>query len=693
MNNSVIFMFLASGIILATGTGLFFLLGTTPVTMSNDVVLYLPMLSDSSNSTFTKDWSIYSKNATSTGLTYVPLTTKNNNNSYGYYTSAGVNKFSTTVNLTTRNISTCVWAKDPQDLNNGVFGSELGAPYQKISFNLYESGKMQLYLGDGSTYDSNLNIINPNRVGWHYYCFSINGTGTVTFYHDGVNLGNSTTTKNATTFLVTILNSGYRPQLNGVSQIIVFNRTINNSEVSTLYNATKTIFSADNITASEKFDAWVTSITEHALDLPFRNDTSNSTYTKDYGANGKNGEVVNATYNVSDESYSFNGTTQYINTSFNMSGLTKLTMSGWFKRSSSNQIVVMSQSLDTNSIQINYWSDGAVYFAVGTYIMYATFNSNDANWHNTVLVFDGTGATNSDRLKAYQDGVLKTLTFTGTVPSITTSNGLFVVGVRNILSTKVYSNGSIDNVQILPVALTPSQISFLYSLGRNQNYTYNAKQLPASDVKAGVLSYSWNTDGFYLINDSSKILDMPMKPVSSNTTFTKDYASGNNGNVIKMDYYDNSYSSTGNISKYIVLPNITIYNYSSISIWAKINGTNLGTYHPFLTITDGDSKGIQFYVQSNKFGIYTTVPVTPPSYNVDNNWHNYIVSSNSTNTTIYVDGVFYSYDKAIYGTNATLFWLGRYTSNGLNGSIGSVLIFNRTLTAAEAKSIYVRGRQ
>ena len=42
-----------------------------------------------------------------------------------------------------------------------------------------------------------------------------------------------------------------------------------------------------------------------------------------------------------------------------------------------------------------------------------------STWYNVVVVFNGGGATNADRLKIYINGVDTAMTFTGTIPSVT----------------------------------------------------------------------------------------------------------------------------------------------------------------------------------------------------------------------------------------------------------------------------------
>lgn len=60
---------------------------------------------------------------------------------------------------------------------------------------------------------------------------------------------------------------------------------------------------------------------------------------------------------------------------------------------------------------------------------YATFSdASAADAQVLILVYDGTQALNQNRIKLYRNGVLQTLTFTGTIPTTITSAAGFTIG-------------------------------------------------------------------------------------------------------------------------------------------------------------------------------------------------------------------------------------------------------------------------
>lgn len=68
-------------------------------------------------------------------------------------------------------------------------------------------------------------------------------------------------------------------------------------------------------------------------------------------------------------------------------------------------------------------------------------------WTHTAAVYDGSGAENADRVKIYKDGVLQTLSFTGTMPA-TLGNTSEIVQCGKIDQGPSFSNFSIENLRI-----------------------------------------------------------------------------------------------------------------------------------------------------------------------------------------------------------------------------------------------------
>jgi hypothetical protein len=142
----------------------------------------------------------------------------------------------------------------------------------------------------------------------------------------------------------------------------------------------------------------------------------------------------------------------------------------------------------------------------------------------------------------------------------------------------------------------------------------------------------------------------------------------------------------------------------TISSWFKPTMTNMTFNSPIAVGNPENLNGKGFglsYVTGNQMrftinngtGAGNLILVTVPS--LLDNWHNFLVVVNRTgNATLYLDGnviktgsISATGTQDIAGANPLL--IGRYMGTSVfNGSIDDVIIFNRTLTAAEISSLY-----
>ena len=85
--------------------------------------------------------------------------------------------------------------------------------------------------------------------------------------------------------------------------------------------------------------------------------------------------------------------------------------------------------VQSNAANVLYQQiNGGYYYFKASSTQYGTYVGTAAQ-HVFAMLYDGAGAGNTDRLKAYEDGALKTLSFTGTIPaSVTTSISNFDIG-------------------------------------------------------------------------------------------------------------------------------------------------------------------------------------------------------------------------------------------------------------------------
>jgi hypothetical protein len=156
------------------------------------------------------------------------------------------------------------------------------------------------------------------------------------------------------------------------------------------------------------------------------------------------------------------GSLQYVNFG-NISGIegvSNLTVACWMRKDhpgGTNKLVVSSRSVGTNGLAINHWNDGKVYsnFNNGS-ASFGTYNDTSNDLHHRAITFDGAGADNPGRLKAYKDGVVQTLSFSGTIPATSGVGSNFLVGRDQ--SSNSYGNGLIAEVAIWLATLTADEL-------------------------------------------------------------------------------------------------------------------------------------------------------------------------------------------------------------------------------------------
>jgi hypothetical protein len=78
-------------------------------------------------------------------------------------------------------------------------------------------------------------------------------------------------------------------------------------------------------------------------------------------------------------------------------------------------------------------------------------------WVHVACVFDGSQTGNANRLKIYINGVLQTLTFSGTIPATVATNAS-TLNLGSAGGTASYWSGNMDEVRLWSVARTQAQI-------------------------------------------------------------------------------------------------------------------------------------------------------------------------------------------------------------------------------------------
>lgn len=175
---------------------------------------------------------------------------------------------------------------------------------------------------------------------------------------------------------------------------------------------------------------------------------------------GKNGGGI--LFNADNEFISGMGTLAALNNQ------TTFTISAWIKRNSvGSTVMVGSYVANTSGAYINTWNDGMMYFGVGNTATGATddeayYPLNNTSWHLMTLVYNGSLATNSNRLRTYVDGVAVTPNgYSGTIPATSVATQPFAIG--HVIGTGYYSRGTIDDVRIYNRALSAAEVAALYA--------------------------------------------------------------------------------------------------------------------------------------------------------------------------------------------------------------------------------------
>jgi hypothetical protein len=169
---------------------------------------------------------------------------------------------------------------------------------------------------------------------------------------------------------------------------------------------------------------------------------------------------------ASNYSYEFDGVDDYIELGSlsNLQNATEYSICSWFKTPLNNQYQVIYSWFDgaDGYLQLLLVDDGSfIVYNYRTSSAYGVSSSGIVSadtWYNALVVFDGSGATNADRLKVYINGSLITLTYTGTIPTQTGTmlgNGLHFGAYVTTSGTFTWAlEGNIDEVSIFDSAIS-----------------------------------------------------------------------------------------------------------------------------------------------------------------------------------------------------------------------------------------------
>jgi hypothetical protein len=308
----------------------------------------------------------------------------------------------------------------------------------------------------------------------------------------------------------------------------------------------------------------------------------------------------------------------------------------------------------------------------------------DGNWHNIVVVWDGTTTTNSAR--TYVDGILK-----GSATPTATASTVGVWTTEVLLGTFIssgYYNGSMDNARFFNKALTPMEVAALYT-----------ETTPMEEPLVALVDPFKDGSGKALYRLEGNALDESGNYNGTATSVT--YGNGISGRALGFS------TTTGNVTT--AYPVLTYANSWAVNIWTKWDGTGTTYFAPFLSgdlsILYSVGDAAIFIVLCNGtitsaliLKLNATQDVTNYNKLKDGTWHMLTVShtGGSTNLSYSVDGAIGA--NLTHGNGGWLrssdtrfgYYSSTYAANTA-GFIDQVRIFNRALTADEVTTIYQAG--
>lgn len=117
---------------------------------------------------------------------------------------------------------------------------------------------------------------------------------------------------------------------------------------------------------------------------------------------------------------------------------------------------LFSKTTSGTDIDLIYLSGTSMFCRVGADANYGTSATIvTGRWQHWTMVFDGTGATNADRLKLYLDGQQVTLTYVGTIGTTVPANAV-AANIGRYSQTNAVADAIISDVRVYKTALSAS---------------------------------------------------------------------------------------------------------------------------------------------------------------------------------------------------------------------------------------------
>lgn len=591
----------------------------------------------------------------------------------------------------TNSISLSAWVK-PTSVNstNQTIAGWGGTGNDGYKIYMTNTNKFSLFTNGGEVVGSTT----PVNGTWYHVTGTIDASGTVgSIYVNGKLENSGTVAISAGTgpFLIGRNPSSSAQFFTGaIDEVRLYKRALTESDDFNLFNW-----------APEPVAYW-------------RMDENSGNFTYTIGANASNnytgqlgnGTVANMPKWVAGKINSglkFDGVNDDI-TILNSAGLfnnvTTFTISTWVKfggLSDYAQVISKGSSPDYYSIDLSGASEGGnndVEFCISNgadTCAYTSANIITTNrWYYITGVYDGSQPTNATRAKLYVNGVPQSLSFTGSIPTNTSTNiNSLYFGAS--LGDSFFLNGTVDEAKLYNYPRTQKQILQDMNMGH-----------PAGNANSMVgywkfdEGYGNTTSNFGFLGGSANgtLSGSPLPTWDNNGKFGK--ALTFEGTAAYMDASGVASSvATGDYSASLWFKPAVTYD-SSLTVDKYLlslgDPSSYNDFHLVFSASDGRLRYQSFDSGLNQQEIYTT----KNSWTAGE-WHHAAITFSSTSgEKLYIDGVLVG-QNAAYTTrgspNSTLLYLAY---NGgfqtyFSGTVDEFKIYNYTLTPDEVKLDYNHG--
>ena len=374
----------------------------------------------------------------------------------------------------------------------------------------------------------------------------------------------------------------------------------------------------------------------------------------------------------------------------------------WFKRASGTASVFLLSKGSTGTADTGYsfvLSGGKTLLGElskpgeAARLTVAGSTINDNNWHHLVVAHNRTG-----NMVIYLDGI-QNATRDISAYNVDLSNSTnFLIGAAT--SGAGAFPGLIDDVRIYSRALSASEVSALYRSGAAK---VNASQ--TTRLTDGLVGY-WTFDGKDLTDKVYDVSGQANNGYISGVATSSAKTIGKVGQGLKFDGVDDEVVMTS--------PDPSSATAYTISAWVKSKSTALnkgiagwfdgvdGIFIQSGTASGGVANGEGIVVLAGNGADFAGVLV-----DIDSMWHHAVLifdgslSGNSNRLKLYYDGSLQTLTfngaaaipSSLYAQSG-LFRIGEVGTLGRqwNGFIDEVRTYNRALTAAEVKQLYLMGK-